>query len=134
MNAVKLTLHQHGYMQEYCKGQNVKDKMTAVPEQKLKIMLGNLIGFFIEQHGSINCMVLTEGTDLLVCDAVINLRPTCNVSLYQQIIGRGTRLYDGKDYCLVIGFRVKKKILEESLLLYLPFECVRPDPLTLRNP
>lgn len=58
------------------------------------------------QDGSIrciiNCMVLTEGTDLPVCDAVINLRPTCNVSLYQQIVGRGTRLYDGKDYCLII--------------------------------
>lgn len=51
MNAVKLTLHQHGCMQEDCKGQNVKDKMTAVPEQRLKIMLGNLFGFFIEQHG-----------------------------------------------------------------------------------
>lgn len=50
----------------------------------------------------INCMVLTEGTDLPVCDAVINLRPTCNLSLYQQIVGRGTRLYDGKEYCLVI--------------------------------
>lgn len=41
------------------------------------------------QDGSIrciiNCMVLTEGTDLPVYDAVINLRPTCNVSLYQQI-------------------------------------------------
>lgn len=51
MNAVKLTLHQHGYMQEDCKGQNVKDKMTAVPEQKLKIMLGNLIGFLSNSMG-----------------------------------------------------------------------------------
>ena len=38
----------------------------------------------------INCMVLTEGTDLPICDAVFNLRPTCNVSLYQQMVGRGT--------------------------------------------
>lgn len=51
MNAVKLTFHQHGYMREDCAGQNVKKKMAAVPEQRLKIMLGNLIGFFIEQHG-----------------------------------------------------------------------------------
>lgn len=50
MNAVKLTLHQHGCMQEDCKSRNVKDKMTAVPEQRLKIMLGNLIGFFIKQY------------------------------------------------------------------------------------
>lgn len=52
----------------------------------------------------INCMVLTEGTDLPICDAVFNLRPTCNVSLYQQMVGRGTRLYPGKEYCRVFDF------------------------------
>ena len=50
----------------------------------------------------INCMVLTEGTDLPVCDAIINLRPTCRNSLYQQMVGRGTRLYPEKEYCLVL--------------------------------
>ena len=50
----------------------------------------------------VNCMVLTEGTDLPICDTIINLRPTCNDSLYQQMAGRGTRLYDSKDYCLLI--------------------------------
>lgn len=50
----------------------------------------------------INCMVLTEGTDLPICDTVINLRPTCNASLYQQMVGRGTRLFSGKDHCLII--------------------------------
>ena len=50
----------------------------------------------------INCMVLTEGTDLPICDAVINLRPTCNISLYQQMCGRATRLYEGKEYSLII--------------------------------
>lgn len=50
----------------------------------------------------INCMVLTEGTDLLICDAILNLRPTCNMSLYQQMVGRGTRLSEGKEYCLVL--------------------------------
>lgn len=50
----------------------------------------------------INCMVLTEGTDLPVCDAVMNLRPTCRNTLYQQMVGRGTRLYPTKEYCLVL--------------------------------
>lgn len=50
----------------------------------------------------INCMVLTEGTDLPVCDTIVNVRPTCSDSLYQQMVGRGTRLYQGKEYCLVI--------------------------------
>lgn len=50
----------------------------------------------------INCMVLTEGTDLPVCDTVVNLRPTCNISLYSQMVGRACRLYKEKDYAMVI--------------------------------
>lgn len=50
----------------------------------------------------INCMVLTEGTDLPICDTIMNLRPTCNPTLYQQMAGRGTRLYEGKEFCLLI--------------------------------
>ncbi len=50
----------------------------------------------------INCMILTEGTDLPQTSVVINNRPTANTSLYQQIIGRGTRLAEGKEYCLII--------------------------------
>ncbi len=50
----------------------------------------------------VNCMVLTEGTDLPICDTILNARPTCNDSLYQQMVGRGTRLYKDKDYALVI--------------------------------
>lgn len=50
----------------------------------------------------INCMVLTEGADLPICDAVMNVRPTCNNTLYQQMVGRGTRLYDKKEYCLIV--------------------------------
>ena len=50
----------------------------------------------------INCMILTEGTDLPRTACILNNRPTANNTLYQQIIGRGTRLADGKDKCLVI--------------------------------
>ena len=50
----------------------------------------------------INCMILTEGTDLPRTACILNDRPTANDTLYQQIIGRGTRLADGKDKCLVI--------------------------------
>lgn len=55
-----------------------------------------------ELKAIINCMVLTEGTDLPVADCILNVRPTCNPTLYQQIVGRGTRLYPGKQNCLVI--------------------------------
>lgn len=63
----------------------------------------------------VNCMVLTEGTDLPICDAVINLRPTCNDTLYQQMAGRGTRLYDGKEYCLLIDVIPENEGVDHSL-------------------
>lgn len=63
----------------------------------------------------INCMVLTEGTDLPICDTIINLRPTCNMSLYQQIVGRGTRTCDGKDYCLVLDIVPKDSSIHRTL-------------------
>lgn len=50
----------------------------------------------------INCMILTEGTDLPETSVIINNRPSANSTLYQQIIGRGTRLSEGKEYCLII--------------------------------
>lgn len=60
----------------------------------------------------VNCMILTEGTDLPNTSCIINNRPTANDSLYQQIIGRGTRLYEGKEYCLIIdveGHNARKR-------------------------
>ena len=49
-----------------------------------------------------NCMVFTEGTDLPNVQTVIMARPTKNISLYLQAIGRGTRLYPGKEYLTLI--------------------------------
>ncbi|GHV55011.1 hypothetical protein FACS1894216_16220 [Synergistales bacterium] len=42
-------------------------------------------------------MVFSEGTDLPNIETVMIARPTRNVSLYTQMIGRGTRLYPGKE-------------------------------------
>ena len=49
-----------------------------------------------------NCMIFTEGTDLPNVRTVIMARPTKNVSLYTQIVGRGLRLYRGKEYLTLI--------------------------------
>ena len=53
-------------------------------------------------HCIVNCMILTEGTDLPETSAIINNRPTANDTLYQQIVGRGTRIAEDKEYCLII--------------------------------
>ena len=50
----------------------------------------------------VNCMVFSEGTDLPNIETVIIARPTRNISLYTQMIGRGTRIYPGKEKMTLI--------------------------------
>lgn len=49
-------------------------------------------------------MLLTEGWDCPSVDCVIVLRPTKVRSLYSQMVGRGTRLAQGKDHLLLLDF------------------------------
>lgn len=51
-----------------------------------------------------NSMLLTEGWDCPSVDCVIVLRPTKVRGLYCQMVGRGTRLSDGKENLLLLDF------------------------------
>lgn len=51
-----------------------------------------------------NSMLLTEGWDCPSVDCIVVLRPTKIRSLYSQMVGRGTRLYPGKDHLLLLDF------------------------------
>lgn len=50
----------------------------------------------------INCMVFTEGTDIPNIETVMIARPTKSDALYTQMVGRGLRLYPGKEKCILI--------------------------------
>ncbi|MEJ6473584.1 DEAD/DEAH box helicase family protein [Pseudoalteromonas piscicida] len=52
----------------------------------------------------VNVSVLTTGFDAPHVDVIAILRPTESVSLYQQIVGRGLRLDNNKEDCLVIDY------------------------------
>lgn len=52
----------------------------------------------------VNVSVLTTGFDAPHVDLIAILRPTESVSLYQQIVGRGLRLSDGKKECLILDY------------------------------
>jgi DNA repair protein RadD len=52
----------------------------------------------------VNVSVLTTGFDAPHVDLIAILRPTESVSLYQQIVGRGLRLFEGKQDCLVLDY------------------------------
>ncbi len=51
-----------------------------------------------------NSMLLTEGWDEPSVDCVVVLRATQSRGLYAQMIGRGTRLFPGKENLLILDF------------------------------
>ncbi len=52
----------------------------------------------------VTCDLYNEGIDLPAVDTLLLLRPTQSPVLFQQQIGRGLRLHEGKDSCLVLDF------------------------------
>jgi superfamily II DNA or RNA helicase len=50
----------------------------------------------------VNCMILTEGTNLPAASCVIIARPTMHAGLYIQMVGRVLRTFPGKTDALVI--------------------------------
>lgn len=76
-------------------------------------MRSNLLDRF--QRGDIqvlvNCQILTEGWDCPEVDCVLVAKPTQSKGLYQQMCGRGLRLYPNKRDCLILDFGSKSHSL-----------------------
>jgi ATP-dependent helicase IRC3 len=51
-----------------------------------------------------NAMVLTEGYDNEKIEVVLMARPTASGILFQQMVGRGTRLFPGKECLTIVDF------------------------------
>lgn len=66
----------------------------------------------------VNCAVLTEGTDLPITDCIVLTRPTCNSSLYTQMVGRGLRQHPDKKHCLLLDFVDKYRSKMRSLITF----------------
>ena len=52
----------------------------------------------------VNIEVLTTGVDFPFIDYIICTRPTESLGLWHQMLGRGTRLYEGKRDCLILDY------------------------------
>lgn len=50
----------------------------------------------------VNVAVLLEGFDAPIIDMIVCLRPTKSKALWEQLLGRGVRLSEGKENCLLI--------------------------------
>ena len=94
--------------------QHADEIMASLPPAKSKMVTGStkakdrerIIESFKKQEFKylVNVAVLTTGFDAPHVDVVAILRATESVSLLQQIIGRGLRLADGKEDCLVLDY------------------------------
>jgi ATP-dependent helicase IRC3 len=79
------------------------DARYITSETKRKIRHERLEAFKKGEYPVLlNCGVFTEGTDIPNVDCVILARPTKSRNLLVQMIGRGMRLYPGKENCHVI--------------------------------
>jgi len=67
----------------------------------------------------LSCLILTEGTDLPCTQSIIIARNCQSKPMLTQIVGRGMRLYDGKDHCNLIEWMtystIKKILIKEVL-------------------
>lgn len=57
-----------------------------------------------ELRAVVNMNALTTGVDHPALDLIGMLRPTMSSGLWVQMLGRGTRVYSGKENCLVLDF------------------------------
>lgn len=93
---------------------HAKEILTYLPAQISAMVIGDTAGderdAIIERFKRrelkflVNVSVLTTGFDAPHIDLIAILRPTESVSLYQQIVGRGLRRYEGKVDCLVLDY------------------------------
>lgn len=74
------------------------------PKEERETILQWFVEDSPEQRYLINVGVLTTGYDAPCIDCVVLLRATCSASLYVQMVGRGMRLFPGKQDCLILDY------------------------------
>lgn len=94
--------------------QHAEECMRSLPPELSAIITGNtkkkererIIRAFKAQKIKylVNVAVLTTGFDAPHVDVIAILRATDSLGLMQQIIGRGLRLFDGKDHVLILDY------------------------------
>lgn len=111
------------------------DAMTSLDLRKVyidKLKLGEISVI-------VNCGVFTTGVDIPHLKTIIIARPTKSYNLHIQILGRGTRIFDGKTHCTILDHsgNVQRHgfIHEERECDLEPIDKKekRPSPITCRH-
>lgn len=111
---VELSKDKQGVMVFAATVRHAQEIMGLLPEEHSALVIGDtpsperdrIIQAFKQREIKylVNVSVLTTGFDAPHVDLIAILRPTESVSLYQQIVGRGLRLSEGKNECLVLDY------------------------------
>lgn len=115
-NIIDITQHYHrqGVMIFSSSVRHAEEIMSYLPDDDCRLVLGDtemkdrnqIIEDFKNKKFKylVNVSVLTTGFDAPHVDVIAILRPTESNSLYQQIVGRGLRLSEGKKDCYVLDY------------------------------
>lgn len=113
-NIVELSKDRRGVLIFTASVRHAAEIMNYLPQAESALVVGDTPGEerdqIIERFKNrkikylVNVSVLTTGFDAPHVDLIAILRPTESVSLYQQIVGRGLRLYPEKHDCLVLDY------------------------------
>lgn len=106
--------HRQGVMIFAGSIRHAEELMSLIPAGQAALIVGDtsqedrdrLVDKFKKQELKflVNVSVLTTGFDAPHVDLIAILRPTESVSLYQQIVGRGLRLFPSKQDCLILDY------------------------------
>lgn len=113
-NIIQMAENRKGVIIFTASVRHAKEILTHLPRTDSAMIIGDMaaedrdtiIARFRDQkiRFLVNVSVLTTGFDAPHVDLIAILRPTESVSLYQQIVGRGLRLSEGKTDCLVLDY------------------------------
>lgn len=111
---IQLAAQRQGVMIFAATVRHAQEIHAMLPEEQAAIVIGDtptperdaIIQRFKQRdiRYLVNVSVLTTGFDAPHVDLIAILRPTESISLYQQIVGRGLRLSEGKTECLVLDY------------------------------
>ncbi len=106
--------HRKGVMIFSASIRHAEEIISHLPKNDSRLVVGDtslstrdkIIEDFKERRFKylVNVSVLTTGFDAPHVDVIAILRPTESNSLYQQIIGRGLRLAEGKTDCFILDY------------------------------
>lgn len=92
----------------------VANKLAEIQPARVELVTGQTLSGFRDQYVDdfkagrikylVNVNMLTTGFDAPNVDAIALLRPTLSPGLYYQSVGRGFRLCEGKQDCLVLDY------------------------------